>query len=261
MEIIEFSINEKIDCSKNISSLTMGFFDGLHLGHQTLIKKAVSNAKKNGGLSALLTFKPHPRSIIFPNIHFQSLIQYEYKLKLIEKMGVDVAYVLKFDDKIRNASPADFFKEILVDSIAPKKIVVGFNFSFGKNATGNVAVLSEFCLSNSIDLEIISPVKTEEGILISSSNIKAALSLGDIRQVNKMLGRQHVILCKVTKSDESTLSLRPDKSLLTPSNGVYSVGLDNNPIVFKANFFENTFHIQSPRRIFLEGTNKEIHFC
>ena len=227
MKVVEFKVGDDIKIDGEIGALTMGAFDGLHLGHQTLIKCAVELAKSVSRLSALLTFKSHPRFVIAPHAPFKLLLWNEFKLDLISKSGIDVVYVLDFDDSVRNESPEYFFNEIILNEICPSNIVVGFNYSFGKNASGNVDVLKKLCDKSKTGLEIMPPVEVRKGVLTSSSNVKKALSLGEIAFANEMLGREYSLKCQIIDIESQNIVLKPFELMQTPSKGLYHVKISD----------------------------------
>ncbi len=170
-------------CKNKGTVLALGFFDGVHLAHQKLIKKAVETAKENNLKSAVLTFKESPYSVLTgaePNC----LIPLDDKIKLIEKLGAEDIYVLDFNE-FKNIEAEDYIK-ILIDFFAPEFIVTGFNHTFGSGKKGNSALLA----SHKKDFKYIEikPVKIGQA-LVSSTNIKAALQSGDLALANKMLDR------------------------------------------------------------------------
>jgi riboflavin kinase/FMN adenylyltransferase len=123
------------------SVITLGNFDGLHLGHQELIRKVIRRAKETGASSIVVTFRPHPMKILAPEKCPPLISIYEEKIKLFEKLGIDVLVKIPFTLEFAKMSPGDFVKEILCDTLGAKEIFVGFNYRFGRGREGNIATL------------------------------------------------------------------------------------------------------------------------
>ena len=138
---------EKIDTIKE-SVVTIGNFDGLHRGHQVLIKKATEYAKANNMVSVVFTFKNHPGSI-------KNIITSEEKIKILKSMGVDYVINIPFDEYMTKISGYDFVKDILLDKLNVKNVIVGHDFTFARNKEGNVKLLQELSKQYGFSLEIV----------------------------------------------------------------------------------------------------------
>lgn len=215
---VYFELNE----NKN-TVLALGFFDGVHFAHQTLIKKTVELAQKNGIKSALITFLDSPFYILTgKNPSYITLL--DDKINLIQNLGVDDIYVLDFN-KYKLMEADDYIHNVLIEHFHPKFIVTGFNHRFGANKKGDSKLLSSF--NNDFNYVEINPIYKND-ILISSTNIKKFISDGEIELANKMLNRNFSIKGTVIKGQEiaRTLGYRTaniilDNKLIKPKYGVY----------------------------------------
>lgn len=215
---VYFELNE----NKN-TALALGFFDGVHFAHQTLIKKTVELAQKNGIKSALITFLDSPFYILTgKNPSYITLL--DDKINLIQNLGVDDIYVLDFN-KYKLMEADDYIHNVLIEHFHPKFIVTGFNHRFGANKKGDSKLLSSF--NHDFNYVEINPIY-ENDILISSTNIKKFISDGEIELANKMLNRNFSIKGTVIKGQEiaRTLGYRTaniilGNKLIKPKYGVY----------------------------------------
>lgn len=216
---------------KNLS-IALGFFDGVHIAHQKLISKAVSFAKKNNLKSAVITFKTSPAEY-FNNAKTKTILTLQDKLKFIENIGIDYAFVIDFKD-IAKIEAYEYFKNILVKNFSPKAIVTGFNHTFGYKKTGNVKLLKE--LSNEFDYEYfeINP-ETIDNEIVSSTLIKKYLADGEISKANKLLGKSFYVQNKVIKGEQlgrtigfKTANLVYPSNIADIKNGVYGANVIYN---------------------------------
>lgn len=189
------------ELNKNLNlSLALGFFDGVHLGHQKVIKSAVDFAKRNGIKSAVVTFKEHP-CCFFRGICPKYILTREERLKHIEALGVDYVYLLDFNSKLCMLSAEDYLREVLVGNFSPKSISTGFNHYFGVKKSGNVTLLTEKQVEYGYKYFEISPQKVF-GKTISSTAIRELLSKGQIKNANEMLGYNFSITGEVVKGQQ-----------------------------------------------------------
>ena len=208
-------------------SIALGYFDGVHLGHQAVIKSAVEFAKKNGNKSAVVTFKDHP-CCYFWGVCPKYILTRAYREKFIAELGVDYLFELDFE-KLANLSAEDYLEKILVKYFSPKSISTGFNHNFGHNKTGNVEFLKHGAGIYKYEYFAIPPQKHNDEI-ISSTKIRELLSMGDIRCANNMLGRNFVIKGEVIKGQQlgrtigfRTANLVYPAELIDIPFGVYAV--------------------------------------
>ena len=216
------------DLSENPNlSLALGYFDGVHIGHQAVIKNAVNYAKQNGGKSAVITFKDHP-CCFFHGVCPKYILTREYREKFIADLGVDYLYELDFE-KLAGLSAEEYLENILIKHFSPKSISTGFNHNFGHNKTGDVKFLEQESVKYNYKYFALPPQKYD-GEVISSTKIRKLLSDGQIDTANKMLGRNFIIEGTVIKGRQigRTIGFRT-ANILYPIElidipfGVYSV--------------------------------------
>lgn len=184
------------------TGVALGNFDGIHMGHQFLIKDSIKKAHERGLKSSILLFKNHTRQTLFKQdkIKLKSLTSYEQKLKILDKLGVDLVYTIKFDEKLMRLTPEKFVGKILVDKLNSKLVTVGFDYRFGYGAAGDSKYLERLGKKFGFELNIIKPVELN-GEIISSTNIRRLIYDGKIEKANKFLGRNYSIIGKVVKGN------------------------------------------------------------
>lgn len=209
-------------------SLALGYFDGVHLGHQKVIGSAVNYARKNGNKSAVITFKDHP-CCFFYGVCPKYILTREDRLKHLEALGVDYVYILDFDTKLCMLSAEEYLKNILIDNFSPKSISTGFNHYFGARKSGGVDLLTEKQSVYGYKYFEIPPQKFYKDT-ISSTEIRKLLSCGNIQNANVMLGYNFAISGQVIKGQQlgrkigfRTANLLYPPELIDLPFGVYSV--------------------------------------
>lgn len=221
-----FNLKDLNGHSVSASSVALGIFDGVHLGHQSIIKAAQQEALERGLSSVILTFENHPRSLTINNC--PSLItDFQTRLKLFKELGVDYVLAIKFSLEIMNMSPDEYLRNYLLAILNAKSVSVGYDHHFGKNRSGNVEFLKEFCKENNLSLTIKEAYKID-GDLVSSSSIREQLSTGNIKEANKLLGRNFTLRGTVIHGDGRgkelgfpTANLKISDELIKPKAGVY----------------------------------------
>ena len=177
-----------INCP-NTSVITLGSYDGLHIGHLKILKKAIFHSKTFKCPTLLITYEPHPKKVLDPNTREGFLLSsFEEKMKIIEQTGIDYVFIISFDKKFSKLSAEDFMGSIIKESINPKAIVVGKNHHFGFNRSGNSDFLLKYCNDNQIKLDIVNPVKNNTKI-VSSTHIRELIKMGNVNCVKPFLGR------------------------------------------------------------------------
>ncbi len=219
-------------------SLALGYFDGVHKGHQAVIKSAVDFASQNGNKSAVITFKDHP-CCFFRGVCPKYILTREDRIKHIEALGVDYIYILDFNSKLCMLSAEDYLKNVLIDNFSPKSISTGFNHYFGAKKSGGVDLLTEKQVEYGYKYFEIPPQKILNNT-ISSTAIRNALAKGDIQNANEMLGYNFTISGKVVKGQQlgrkigfRTANLLYPPELIDLPFGVYSVLVDYMGIQYK----------------------------
>lgn len=213
------------------TAVTTGTFDGVHLGHKTIIERLISSAKSIGGESVLLTFYPHPRMVLFPDDTQIKMLNTPFeKEQLLEACGIDHLVVIPFTKEFSRLSSLEFVRNILSNTLKAKKLVIGHDHHFGRNREGTFTHLLEFGPLYGFEVEEI-PAKDIDHIAISSSKIRQALESGDLQTANQYLGYHFAISGKVIKGKQlgrtigfPTANIEiNDKYKLVPAIGVYAV--------------------------------------
>jgi riboflavin kinase/FMN adenylyltransferase len=211
--------------------VTIGTFDGVHIGHQKIISTLKEEAKAIGGETVILTFFPHPRMILHPEDQQLKLITtIAEKSELLEELGIDHLIITPFTRDFSNLSPEDYVKEILVKKIGTKKIIIGYDHRFGKNREGGIAQLE--ALAKVYDFEVaVIPEQDVKEVAVSSTKIRQALLDGDIATANAFLGHPFSLNGKVIRGDQigrtmgyPTANLFIEENFkLIPADGIYAV--------------------------------------
>ncbi|MFQ6091875.1 MAG: adenylyltransferase/cytidyltransferase family protein, partial [bacterium] len=173
-------------CSRPV--VTVGTFDGLHLGHRAIIEEVIKRAKGLRGTSILVTFEPHPQAVVTPERAPFLLTTKEEKVRLLERTELDVILILTFTKVFSQMGARDFIRQILVGGIGLKEIIIGRNHAFGRQRQGRVSELEQMGPAFGFSVRSVSPVEVA-GRRISSSWIREALTRGDVLQASKLLGR------------------------------------------------------------------------
>lgn len=211
--------------------LTIGTFDGVHIGHQKIISRINELAKKVNGESVILTFHPHPRMVINPEDHALKLLNtLEEKIKLLEKYGVDNLIITPFSQAFSQMSAEDYVKDFLWKNIQPKVIVIGYDHRFGNNREGGIHTFLQMKNELHFEVEEISRQDLED-VAISSTKIRNALYEGKVKLANQLLGHAFTLKGKVVKGASlgrilgfPTANIAvDDENKLIPREGIYAV--------------------------------------
>ncbi|MCM8780630.1 MAG: bifunctional riboflavin kinase/FAD synthetase [Candidatus Omnitrophica bacterium] len=220
MEII-YGINRIKRYSKPV--VTLGVFDGVHLGHTLILKETLKKAKAIGGTSIVVTFHPHPQGQ-------KSIYSLRHRLRILEELGIDVCVVIRFDSHFARIKPTDFIRKILIAKLGPTYILVGKNFRFGRDAQGNVSLLKTFSLEGGYRLKLFETRKINQHS-ISSTYIRKLITQGRLALAKRLLGRPVSILGKVIRGTSvakklgfPTANINPYQEVLPPS-GIYLVNV------------------------------------
>lgn len=211
--------------------ITIGFFDGLHLGHQLLIGEVRRLAAERGARKAVVTFDHHPAAVVRRESAPKLLTDLEQRLELLASTGVDYVLVIPFDEERSRESAEDFISNVLVDCLRARAVVVGADFHFGHQRRGNVALMTAVGKELGFEVEGIPLVASgAEGVrAVSSTAIREALVAGDLDSANRMLGRPHEVGGTVEKGDQrgrelgfptANVTVAPDRCL--PADGIYA---------------------------------------
>ena len=221
--------------------VTTGTFDGVHIGHQAILSRVVEFAKKEKGESVLITFFPHPRMVLQKDLSIKLLNTVSEKIALLRKTGIDHLLVFPFTKEFSRMSSVDFVRDILVNKIGTKKLVIGYDHQFGRNREGSFKHLQEFGPVYGFDVEEISAQDIDD-ISVSSTKVRTALiENGDVKTARKYLGSYYHLSGLVvsgkrlgTKIGFPTANIRIEEDYkLIPKDGVYavSVEIDRNKYV------------------------------
>ena len=179
------------------SVVTTGTFDGVHLGHQTIIKRLVDEARAINAESVVVTFDPHPRQVLFPNDHGLKLLQtLDEKAKSLDALGIDHLLVIPFNRSFADWDYETYVRRVLVEELHTRKLILGYDHQFGKNREGTIDNLKRQALIYGFEIEEI-PAKDIDQVHISSTQVRKALTLGDIATANRYLGYAYSLSGKV----------------------------------------------------------------
>lgn len=230
MKIIT-DLSEISNSLKNVV-LTIGNFDGVHIGHQALFNQVIEKAESIDGTSVVITFEPHPIRVIKSNKHFPLITLYEQKVELIGATGVDTLICIPFTREFAAIPARTFVKKILCDKLGMKAIVVGQDYSFGRKREGDIFLLKEMAVAHGFDV-IISEWIDLEGGRISSTEIRNLVREGGVEEAKKLLGRYYQVRGTVIRGRDRGGRLLgfPTANLtlydeLCPKGGVYAVTVE-----------------------------------
>ncbi|CAN5426090.1 bifunctional riboflavin kinase/FAD synthetase [soil metagenome] len=221
--------------------MTLGTFDGVHLGHQKILARLKEVARVAGGEVVLLTFYPHPRKVLFPDKHDLQLINtLEEKIKMLSSQGVQHLIIHPFDEAFSHLDHETFVREILVEKLRVNTLVIGYDHQFGRNRKGSFKELTELAPILNFKVEEI-PEQDIAEVAVSSTRIRKALHNGEIEIANELLGYDYSLSGKVVQGKEigrtlgyPTANIQPDDSdKLIPANGIYAVLVDVEGQTFK----------------------------
>lgn len=224
------------------SAITVGTFDGVHLGHLDVINHLVNNARSRGLVSIAVTFDPHPLQIVNPSAAPLLLTVGDEKARALSGSGLDYLCVLKFDHSLAALSAEDFVDRILIEKLHLKHLLVGHDHGFGRQRAGNPEVLKSLGSTRGFDVEVVDAVSTQGGRVVSSTIIRRAVAGGDIEGAQEMLGRPYAVSGIVVEGAQRgrslgfpTLNLQtPDIHKLLPPDGVYAAIVDTPQGRFKS---------------------------
>jgi riboflavin kinase/FMN adenylyltransferase len=219
------------EITKNENSvITLGTFDGLHLGHQKIIETVVEKATKINGKSVLITFDPHPRKIISPDYKLELISTLTEKIEVLDSLGIDNIFIINFTKEFSQQSPEEFINKFLVEGIGVKEVVIGYDHHFGKGRGGNIDILKKMGKEAGFEVTAVSECSVGDKI-ISSTKIRNLINDGDLNVVSKMLGRLYSFNGTVVHGDDRgkklgfpTANLKlDDESKILPNIGIYAV--------------------------------------
>lgn len=215
--------------------ITIGNFDGVHIGHQALFHEVIETAENIGGTSIAMTFEPHPIRVLKQNGHPPLITLYEQKAELIERTGMDVLICIPFTREFAALTAEEFIRDLLVGTIGMKAIVVGEDYSFGKNREGDIDLLKSYAPEYGFEVIVAGWIKMSKDLAdrISSTRIRELVTDGLMTQAEKMLGRHYQIRGKVVTGRDrggkllgiptANINLHDE---LCPKTGIYAVTVE-----------------------------------
>ena len=258
-------VHSGISSFKNISSpvITVGTFDGVHVGHQKILNKIRTIANNNNGETALLTFDPHPRKVLFNSSNSLKLINtLDEKINLLSNYGLDHLIIHPFNKDFSRITPTSYVRDLLVNQLNVATLVIGYNHQFGRNREGDITLLHELSEVYNFNVQEINAEEINE-IKVSSTKIREALSIGDILQANNYLGHDFTLSGEVIEGNKigrsigfptANISIKDEEKII-PANGVYAVKVKLNDQCFNG-------MMNIGNRPTIEETNKssiEVH--
>jgi len=211
--------------------VTLGNFDGVHLGHQEILSRVVRQAAERSGDSVVITFFPHPAVVLAPARAPAALLSLRDRLDRIRQSGVGTVILQRFTRSFAKLTPHEFIHRILVEALGAEKVIIGHSVSFGEGRRGSVATLEEAGPRHGFEVEIVGPV-TVDGVAVSSTGVRRALVAGDVGLAARLLGRAYAVDGRVVVGDRRgrtlgfpTANLRLRVPLLVP-DGVYAVRVE-----------------------------------
>lgn len=215
------------------SVLTIGTFDGVHIGHQKIIQRVIEEARRLGGSSVLLTFFPHPRTVLQQDSSIQLLHTLDEKKEILARLGLDVLIVHPFSMEFSRLTALEFVRDLLVHSLKVQKIIIGYDHRFGRNRNANIQDLIAYGDTFNFEVEEI-PAQAIEEVSVSSTKIRKALWEGNVKKAHHFLGYPYLVSGEVVRGRGQgrdfgfpTANIRvADNSKLIPAKGVYVVSAE-----------------------------------
>lgn len=235
---------EVIIGSKNVvgpvsySVVTIGNFDGVHVGHQSIFRQVIRRAREKSGIAVVLTFEPHPVTVLAPKKQPHILTPFSKKAKYIESCGIDRVVCEEFNRQLVEMPAQDFAATVLADRLQARQVVVGAGFSFGQGRKGTVSTLAEMGKKLGFSVHLTDPIKMH-GSVVSSSRIRRLLDEGNVEEAGELLDRPYTISGAVVKGQQRgntlgfpTANLEPGSNVI-PAQGVYAILVDINETSYR----------------------------
>jgi len=251
------------------SIVTIGTFDGVHIGHKKIIERLVEAARRDSLESVILTFFPHPRMVLQKDSSIKLINTIDERIQILEKTGLDSLVIHPFTTEFSRLSAGEYVEQLLVEQLNVSHVIIGYDHRFGRNRNSNITDLASFGIKNNFTVEEISEQDIDD-VIVSSTKIREALLEGDIIKANKYLGYNFMLTGKVIKGKElgrkleyptANLHIKEDYKLI-PKKGVYIIksfinsktyfgmmNIGNNPTVqgkelsIETHFFDASFNL------------------
>lgn len=225
---------------KHPTAITIGTFDGVHIGHRKILERLINDAKKTGLRSTVLTFFPHPRMVLQKDTEIRLLNTIQEKIKILDRIGLDYLIIHPFTLEFSRLSSTEFVRDILVNELKVKKIIIGYDHRFGRNRNANIQDLIAFGNTLNFEVEEIAAQEIDD-VSVSSTKIRNAIIDGDMKTANAYLGYNYMLTGDVKKGKglgrqlnfpTANLFIKEEYKLI-PKNGVYVVkSILNNQIYY-----------------------------
>lgn len=218
--------------NKNAACIAIGNFDGIHIGHDTLIRRMIDLSHETNQNSIIITFKFVKKDLMKSNYNIKYINSRNIKMELLKSYSVTDVVEIELDDVVSKYTPEQFIHEILVDKYNAKNIVVGYNFTFGHKASGNINTLREFQDRYGYKVEEIYPVKYN-GIVVSSTLVRNLLNEGKIREANNLLINKYTMFNEEIKIDfnKNVAFVDNKSSIIVPADGRYKIVTGNQEMI------------------------------
>jgi riboflavin kinase/FMN adenylyltransferase len=208
--------------------VALGVFDGVHKGHQKIIREAIKKAKAINGTSVVLTFDPHPLKLLGRETSIGLITSLKHRVELIRSLKADICVIVNFNRYFSRISAQNFVRQILIDAMGISCLVIGRDFRFGKNKSGSLALLQKLSKEQGFTIKNVKPLRISRRA-VSSSLIRKLITKGAINQANRLLGRNFSLSGEVTKGNARgrflgfpTANIEPEQEII-PLQGVYAV--------------------------------------
>ncbi len=236
--IIFRSLSEIKDIDRTVVAL--GNFDGVHIGHQALIDRAVKIAREKNLKSAVFTFSNHPKNVLSGSNVVRNIIYEDEKMRILERLGIDYVFSMDFDEYIMTMAPDVFIEKLMINKFNADTAVCGFNFTFGSKASGTADYLKAYCREHDLNVVVVDRVNLE-GCIVSSTLIRQQILEGNMEAVSRLLGRTYTIRGTVVKGNAlgrtigfPTCNITIDETMVSPPNGAYVTRCRVGGEVFKS---------------------------
>lgn len=246
MEIID-AVNKSE--KRYATAVALGNFDGIHVGHQHLLNDNIKNAKCKKLIPSVLIFRNHTKTILKDekNSEIDIITTYEQKMKILEELGIEIAYVMDFNEDLMRLSPDMFIDDIVLGKLNARLVTVGFDYRFGYRAKGNSEYLKEYGKKNGFEVNVIDPVYVDNEV-VSSTSIRNFIRSGDIKKANRFLGRNFSLMGTVIRGRRRgrelgfpTANIHLSDRYVIPKTGVYKTftTIDNKKFLSLTNIGYN----------------------
>jgi riboflavin kinase / FMN adenylyltransferase len=217
--------------------VTIGNFDGVHLGHRAILDRVCQRARELGGQAVAVTFNPHPVKVLRPEVNLPLLTTQDQKLKLLADAGLDAVVVLPFSQKFAAQPAREFVRQYFCDRLRAREVVVGHDYCFGRGREGNIDLLRDMGAVHGFTVQVVWAVEVQ-GAVVSSSLIRAMLRLGKVTEAGRLLGRPYGVAGRVVQGKGRGAKLLgvPTANILTPNellpaSGIYAVWVSRGDAV------------------------------